>query len=91
MSESNQSLQNEFLNLLRKNRTPVSVFLTNGVRLGGHIQSFDLYSIRLQSEAPQLILKRVIATVVPEKFVRTGKGFEGAQPRMVRSKPGGRP
>ncbi len=87
MSQSSQSLQNEFLNTLRKDRVPVSIFLVNGVRMGGHIQSFDQYSIRLQGELPQLILKRVIATIVPEKFVRAGKGQEGAQLRLPRSKP----
>ena len=86
MSEPIQSLQNAFLNTLRKDRIPVSIFLINGVRMGGHIQSFDQYSIRLQSETPQLILKRVIATVVPEKFVRQGKGPEGARARPPRSK-----
>jgi host factor-I protein len=51
---------------LRKERTAVSVFLVNGIRLAGHIQSFDQYSIRLQGTTPQLVLKRVVATVVPE-------------------------
>lgn len=87
MSDSSESLQNKFLNSLRKDRVPVSVFLINGVRLGGHIQSFDQYCIRLQGEMPQLILKRVVATVVPEKFVRPGKGLEGARPRVPHGKP----
>ena len=52
---------------LRKERVPVSVFLVNGIRLAGHIQSFDQYSIRLHGTPPQLVLKRVVATVVPEK------------------------
>lgn len=67
MGEHAQALQNEFLNTLRKERTLVSVFLVNGIRLAGHIQSFDQYSIRLQGATPQLVLKRVVATVVPEK------------------------
>lgn len=66
MSDQSQVLQNEFLNTLRKERTAVSVFLVNGIRLAGHIQSFDQYSIRLQGTTPQLVLKRVVATVVPE-------------------------
>lgn len=66
MTDQSQLLQNEFLNTLRKERTAVSVFLVNGIRLAGHIQSFDQYSIRLQGTTPQLVLKRVVATVVPE-------------------------
>jgi host factor-I protein len=67
MSELPEPLQNDFLNTLRKERTPVSVFLINGIRLAGHIQSFDQYSIRLNGATPQLVLKRVVATVVPER------------------------
>ena len=67
MNEGPQPLQNDFLNALRKERTLVSVFLINGIRLAGHIQSFDLYSIRLTGTTPQLVLKRVVATVVPER------------------------
>ena len=67
MTDQSQLLQNEFLNTLRKERALVSLFLVNGIRLAGHIQSFDQYSIRLQGPTPQLVLKRVVATVVPEK------------------------
>ena len=87
MSEQNQGLQNEFLNTLRKERVLVSVFLVNGIRLAGHIQSFDQYSIRLHGATPQLVLKRVVATVVPEKFARSGKPPENARPRVARAKP----
>ena len=66
MSDQSQVLQNEFLNTLRKERVPVSVFLVNGIRLAGLIQSFDQYSIRLHGTPPQLVLKRVVATVVPD-------------------------
>ena len=66
MDDQTQLLQNEFLNTLRKQRVPVSVFLVNGIRLAGLIQSFDQYSIRLHGTPPQLVLKRVVATVVPD-------------------------
>ena len=88
MTDQSQVLQNNFLNTLRKDRVPVSVFLVNGIRLAGHIQSFDQYSIRLQGATPQLVLKRVVATVVPEKFERAGKGLDGARPRPLRAKSG---
>lgn len=66
MSDQTELLQNEFLNNLRKERVPVSVFLVNGIRLAGIIQSFDQYSICLHGTPPQLVLKRVVATVVPD-------------------------
>jgi host factor-I protein len=66
MTDQPEMLQNDFLNTLRKERVPVSVFLVNGIRLAGLIQSFDQYSIRLHGTPPQLVLKRVVATVVPD-------------------------
>ena len=78
MSDQSQVLQNEFLNTLRKERVLVSVFLVNGIRLAGHIQSFDQYSIRLHGATPQLVLKRVVATVVPERGGRSKDAPEGA-------------
>jgi len=89
MREQSPGLQNEFLNNLRKERVPVSVFLINGIRLAGHIQSFDQYSIRLHGTTPQLVLKRVVATVVPDRHGRA-KPAPGAAPTIVRT-PRGRP
>lgn len=87
MSDQSQLLQNEFLNTLRKERVLVSVFLVNGIRLAGHIQSFDQYSIRLQGATPQLVLKRVVATVVPEKGGRPKAGPEAAASKAPRRRP----
>lgn len=87
MSEQAQSLQNEFLNTLRKERVLVSVFLVNGIRLAGHIQSFDQYSIRLHGTTPQLVLKRVVATVVPERGTRSKGEPPQASARPPRRKP----
>ena len=92
MNDQSQVLQNEFLNTLRKERTAVSVFLVNGIRLAGHIQSFDQYSIRLQGTTPQLVLKRVVATVVPETRGRSRDAPEAprrtAGPRTTPKKGG---
>jgi host factor-I protein len=90
MSDQTQGLQNEFLNTLRKERVLVSVFLVNGIRLAGHIQSFDQYSIRLHGATPQLVLKRVVATVVPEKPGRTKDAPESAA-RPARRRPPPKP
>ena len=88
MTDQSQVLQNEFLNALRKERTLVSLFLVNGIRLAGHIQSFDQYSIRLHGPTPQLVLKRVVATVVPEKPGRSkGPADAPAPARAPRRKP----
>ncbi|MGZ8203802.1 MAG: RNA chaperone Hfq [Burkholderiales bacterium] len=88
MSEQSPGLQNEFLNSLRKERVPVSVFLINGIRLAGHIQSFDQYSIRLHGTTPQLVLKRVVATVVPERGGARPKPAPGtSSPRPPRGRP----
>ncbi|HYC45419.1 MAG TPA: RNA chaperone Hfq [Burkholderiales bacterium] len=86
--EENPALQNEFLNTLRKERVYVSVFLVNGIRLAGHIQSFDQYSIRLQGPTPQLVLKRVVATVVPERGGRPPRpATEGGERPKRRAPP----
>jgi host factor-I protein len=90
MSDQSQALQNEFLNTLRKERVLVSVFLVNGIRLAGHIQSFDQYSIRLHGATPQLVLKRVVATVVPERAGRSKQPAESAA-RPPRRRPPAKP
>ena len=88
MNDQTQLLQNEFLNTLRKQRVPVSVFLVNGIRLAGLIQSFDQYSIRLHGTPPQLVLKRVVATVVPDtKGARASKPAPATGPRTGRPRP----
>jgi host factor-I protein len=86
MSEQSQLLQNEFLNALRKDRIPVSVFLVNGIRLAGLIQSFDQYSIRLHGTPPQLVLKRVVATVVPDTKAARPRPAAGSSSRAPRTK-----
>ena len=86
MSDQSQVLQNDFLNMLRKDRIPVSVFLVNGIRLAGLIQSFDQYSIRLQGTPPQLVLKRVVATVVPDTRQSRGRSGSAGAPRTARTK-----
>ena len=81
-----QLLQNDFLNMLRKERVPVSVFLVNGIRLAGLIQSFDQYAIRLHGTPPQLVLKRVVATVVPDTRGARPARPAGAAPRPPRAR-----
>ncbi len=70
MSAKGQSLQDPFLNALRKERVPVSIFLVNGIKLQGHIESFDNFVILLKNSVSQMIYKHAISTVVPARNVR---------------------
>ncbi len=65
-----QNLQDPFLNALRKQRIPVSVFLVNGIKLQGQIESFDQFVVLLKNNVSQMIYKHAISTVVPARNVR---------------------
>ena len=64
-----QSLQDPFLNALRKDRIPVSIYLVSGIKLQGQIDSFDQFVILLRSTVSQMIYKSAISTVVPSRNV----------------------
>jgi host factor-I protein len=61
------SLQEPFLNALRKERIPVSVYLVNGIKLQGQIESFDQYVVLLKNSVTQMVYKHAISTVVPSR------------------------
>ena len=65
-----QSLQDSFLNALRKDRVPVSIFLVNGIKLQGQIESFDQFVILLRNTASQMVYKSAISSVVPSRNVK---------------------
>ncbi|MCH1555681.1 MAG: RNA chaperone Hfq [Pseudomonadales bacterium] len=65
--QKGQSLQDPFLNALRKERIPVSIFLVSGIRLQGQIESFDAFVILLRNTVNQLIYKSAISSVVPSR------------------------
>ncbi len=65
-----QNLQDPFLNVLRKENIPVSIFLVNGIKLQGKIESFDQYVVILKNTVNQMIYKHAISTVVPARAVR---------------------
>ncbi len=65
-----QSLQDPYLNALRKERIPVSIFLVNGIKLQGQIESFDQFVILLKNTVNQMVYKHAISTVVPARNVR---------------------
>jgi host factor-I protein len=65
-----QSLQDPFLNALRKERVPVSIYLVNGIKLQGQIDSFDQFVVLLKNSVSQMVYKHAISTVVPARNVR---------------------
>ena len=71
-----QNLQDPFLNALRKEHVPVSIFLVNGIKLQGKIDSFDQYVIMLKNTVNQMVYKHAISTVVPARQVRVHQGEE---------------
>lgn len=75
-----QSLQDPFLNALRRERVPVSVFLVNGIKLQGQIESFDNFVVLLRNSVSQMIYKHAISTVVPARSVRIDEPAEDEQP-----------
>ena len=65
-NEKSQNVQDVFLNHVRKNKTPVTVFLVNGVKLQGIITWFDNFSVLLRRDGhTQLVYKHAISTVMP--------------------------
>ncbi len=65
-----QSLQDPYLNVLRKERIPVSIYLVNGIKLQGQVESFDQFVILLKNTVSQMVYKHAISTVVPARAVR---------------------
>jgi len=63
------NLQDSYLNQLRKDKTSVVVYLTNGVRLRGTIKSFDSFVILLEENTQSLIYKHAVSTIVPERNI----------------------
>lgn len=72
-----QSLQEPFLNALRKERIPVSIYLVNGIKLQGQVESFDQFVVLLKNSVSQMIYKHAISTVVPSRNVRLNLMDEG--------------
>ena len=70
------SLQDPYLNTLRKERVPVSIYLVNGIKLQGQIESFDQYVVLLRNTVTQMVYKHAISTIVPGRpvqFTATGE------------------
>ncbi|MCO4322173.1 RNA chaperone Hfq [Aliidiomarina quisquiliarum] len=63
-----QILQDPFLNALRRERIPVSIYLVNGIKLQGQIESFDQFVVLLKNTVSQMVYKHAISTVVPSRI-----------------------
>jgi host factor-I protein len=71
VSNKGQLLQDPFLNALRREHVPVSIYLVNGIKLQGQIESFDQYVVLLRNTVTQMVYKHAISTIVP------GREFPG--------------
>ena len=74
VSNKGQLLQDPFLNTLRREHVPVSIYLVNGIKLQGTIESFDQFVVLLRNTVSQMVYKHAISTVVPARNVRVGPG-----------------
>lgn len=72
-------LQDPFLNALRKEHIPVSIYLVNGIKLQGNIESFDQYVVLLRNTVTQMVYKHAISTIVPSRAVE----FRTEEPSSV--------
>lgn len=77
------SLQDPFLNSLRKEKIPVSIYLVNGIKLQGVIESFDQFVVLLKNTVSQMVYKHAISTIVPARnvtspFEYNSNGYQGA-------------
>ena len=74
-----QSLQEPFLNALRKERVQVAVYLVNGIKLQGQVDSFDQFVILLRGQVSQMVYKHAVSTIVPARNVKLSSDGNNAE------------
>jgi host factor-I protein len=79
MAGKPQLLQDPFLNALRKEHVPVSIYLVNGIKLQGQVDAFDQYVVLLKNAVTQMVYKHAISTVVPARAI-SWQGSEDSEP-----------
>ncbi len=77
VSNKGQLLQDPFLNTLRREHVPVSIYLVNGIKLQGQIESFDQYVVLLRNTVTQMVYKHAISTIVPGRAVNFSAADSG--------------
>jgi host factor-I protein len=82
MSKS-QMLQDPFLNALRKERVSVAIYLVNGIKLQGQVESFDQFVILLKNTVSQMVYKHAISTIVPARNVKMPSGLTSDEQEEV--------
>ena len=89
MNKSQANLQDNFLNQVRKDNIPVTIYLVSGVQLKGNIRGFDPFTVLLENpgKPAQIVYKHAIASVVPARAVSTGPSKEEKQPEPSAPKP----
>jgi host factor-I protein len=79
MNTKGQMLQDPFLNALRKEHVQVSIYLVNGIKLQGQVDSFDQYVILLKNTVTQMVYKHAISTIVPARSVNMNVADQGEE------------
>lgn len=74
-----QTLQEPFLNALRRERVPVSIYLVNGIKLQGQIDSFDQFVVLLRNSVSQMVYKHAISTIVPARAIKIAYNSEESE------------
>ncbi len=77
-----QNLQDPFLNALRKEHVPVSIYLVNGIKLQGKVDSFDQYVIILKNAVSQMVYKHAISTIVPARQIRLAQAQDETEEEL---------
>lgn len=72
-----QSLQDPFLNTLRREKVPVAIYLVNGIKLQGQVESFDQFVVLLKNTVSQVVYKHAISTIVPARNVKLSTSANG--------------
>ena len=87
MGKSQVNLQDIFLNQMRKEKIPVTMYLVNGARLTGMIKGFDNFVILLKQENQQLVYKHAIYTIIPEKPLEILEAVEAKKAEQEQTAP----
>ena len=83
VSNKGQLLQDPFLNTLRREHVPVSIYLVNGIKLQGQIESFDQYVVLLRNTVTQMVYKHAISTIVPGRAVNFSAAESDDSRRLI--------